>query len=102
MLEQADSHRGAGRPSSDRDDHTVVIGGSVAELLAARVLVTTSSRCGCRQSGRSQPPPVRRYLTEQPTNTKWLSESQVRVPSSAMLADRVPADGPTRGPPVPD
>jgi hypothetical protein len=33
MLEQADSHRGAGRPSSDRDDHTVVIGGSVAGLL---------------------------------------------------------------------
>lgn len=39
MLEQADSHRGAGRPSSDRDDHTVVIGGSVAGLVAARVLV---------------------------------------------------------------
>ena len=39
MLEQADSHRGAGRPSSDRNDHTVVIGGSVAGLLAARVLV---------------------------------------------------------------
>jgi hypothetical protein len=39
MLEQADSHGGAGRPSSDRDDHTVVIGGSVAGLLAARVLV---------------------------------------------------------------
>jgi hypothetical protein len=39
MLEQADSHRGAGRPSSDRDDQTVVIGGSVAGLLAARVLV---------------------------------------------------------------
>jgi chorismate synthase len=33
MLEQADSYRGAGRPSSDRDDHTVVIGGSVARLL---------------------------------------------------------------------
>ena len=39
MLEQADSHRDAGRPSSDRDDRAMVIGASVAGLLAARMPV---------------------------------------------------------------